>query len=101
MNFTDSPFERMMKQVPRQPRHVPEKPRPGTRCAVCSFWNGAVCMGVCYRELQITRTSGCRVPTKSVDFVGEGGATERADFGGHAAEGTERSLCRRGPKSEG
>lgn len=54
MNFTNSPFERMMKQVPRQPRHVPQKPRPGTRCVGCSFWNGAACVGTCYRELVIT-----------------------------------------------
>lgn len=35
------------------------------------------------------------VPGKSQDFLGRGGATERADFGGIAAEGAERSLCRR------
>ena len=54
MNFTNSPFERMMKQVPRQPRHIPQKPRPGSRCAGCSFWNGMACVGTCYRELVIT-----------------------------------------------
>lgn len=32
------------------------------------------------------------VPAKSKDFVGRGGAIERADFGGYAAEGAERSL---------
>ena len=34
-------------------------------------------------------------PAKSNDFVGRGGATKQADFGGHAAEGAERSLRRR------
>ena len=34
-------------------------------------------------------------PTKSQDFVGRGGARERADFGGRAAEGAERTLHRR------
>lgn len=41
-------------------------------------------------------TSEKRVPAKSADFVGGGAATERADFGGTAAEGAERSLWRRG-----
>lgn len=35
------------------------------------------------------------VPAKPEGFVGRGGATERADFGGTAAEGAERSLRRR------
>ena len=34
-------------------------------------------------------------PAKSDDFVGRGGATERADFGRKTSEGAERSLCRR------
>ena len=34
-------------------------------------------------------------PEKSADFTGKGAATERADFGGKAAEGAERSLWRR------
>ena len=34
-------------------------------------------------------------PTKSQDFEGRGGAKERADFGGRAAEGAERTLHRR------
>lgn len=37
-------------------------------------------------------------PTKSKDFEGRGGATERVDFGGSAAEGAERSQRRRVPK---
>ena len=46
--------------------------------------------------MQEILTSGKRVPAKSADFVGGGAATERADFGGMAAEGAERSLWRRG-----
>ena len=34
-------------------------------------------------------------PAKSQDFEGRGGARERADFGGRAAEGAERTLHRR------
>ena len=40
--------------------------------------------------------SGKGNPAKSADFVGRGAATERADFGGNAAEEAERSLWRRG-----
>ena len=40
--------------------------------------------------------SGKGNPAKSADFVGRGAATERADFGGSAAEEAERSLWRRG-----
>ena len=39
-------------------------------------------------------------PAKSQDFVGRGAATERADFGGIAAEGAERSLQRRAKEAE-
>ena len=39
-------------------------------------------------------------PAKSNDFMGRGGATERADFRREAPEGAERSLQRRGPKSQ-
>ena len=46
--------------------------------------------------MQEILTSEKRVPAKSADFMGGGGATERADFGGTAAEGAERSLWRRG-----
>lgn len=46
--------------------------------------------------MQEILTSEKRVPAKSADFVGGGAATERADFGGMAAEGAERSLWRRG-----
>jgi len=45
-------------------------------------------------------TSKIGAPAKSDDFAGRGGATERADFGREATERAERSLQRRGPKSE-
>ena len=48
---------------------------------------------------QLTRKKpkqrGNGAPAKSDDFVGRGGATERADFGRKTPEGAERSLCRR------
>ena len=45
------------------------------------------------REKPKQRENGA--PAKSDDFVGRGGATERADFGRKTSEGAERSLCRR------
>lgn len=44
-------------------------------------------------------TSGIGAPAEPLGSVGRGGATERADFGREATEGAERSLQRRGPKS--
>ncbi|AYF41831.1 hypothetical protein CN246_09450 [Ethanoligenens harbinense] len=61
MNFTDSPFERMMKQVPRPCRGTVRKPPPGSPCRKCEYWRGAPCVGICYRKLLLARreaTSG-------------------------------------------
>lgn len=61
MNFTDSPFERMMKQVPRPCRGTVHKPPIGSPCRDCEYWNGAPCVGICYRKLLLSRreaTSG-------------------------------------------
>ena len=44
-------------------------------------------------------TSVNGAPIKSNDFVGRGGATERADFGTFCPEEAERSPRRRVPKS--
>ena len=43
---------------------------------------------------------GYGAPAKSKDFVGRGAATERADFGGTAAEVAKRSLQRRAKEAE-
>ena len=77
MNFTDNPLERLMKEIDelvertqsRIPRPVPEsrpKPRRGSLCASCPYWNGTACVGFCYRLLKIQRTSG-QVGPKSGD----------------------------------
>lgn len=58
MNFTDSPFERMMKQVPRAPRPAMSKPPAGSACHGCAFWRGVACVGICYRDLTSRATSG-------------------------------------------
>ena len=59
MNFTDSPFEREMKQVPRPPRPGPiRKPPRGSSCRGCDFWDGSACVGICYRNLLVERKAG-------------------------------------------
>ena len=50
MNFTNSPYEKVMKQRPRpMAPSVPKAPR-GSRCSGCSYWRGIRCVS-CYREL--------------------------------------------------
>ena len=50
MNFTNSPYEKMMKQRPRpMAPSVPKAPR-GSRCSGCPYWRGIRCVS-CYREL--------------------------------------------------
>ena len=58
MNFTDSPFEPMMKQptyyrVPEVALAAPE----GTACHGCPYWRGIACIS-CYRELLKTPDGG-------------------------------------------
>ena len=51
MNFTNSPYERMMKQRPPQSGALalPKAPS-GSRCHGCAYWRGIACVS-CYREL--------------------------------------------------
>lgn len=59
MNFTNNPYEKMMKEKPRPPRRGGvRKPPKGSPCRDCSYWNGTACVGVCYRELLISRKKG-------------------------------------------
>lgn len=59
MNFTDNPLERMMKQKPRPMRPAaPKKPLPDSPCDGCPYWHGVACVGVCYRNLKSSATSG-------------------------------------------
>lgn len=63
--FTDSPFERMMQEIPRAYRPEPYTAPPGSACRECSYWRGMPCVGTCYRELTATQkeaeTSGRNV----------------------------------------
>ena len=50
--FTDSPFERMMREVPKAqpPEPMPQKPAPkGHPCYGCGQY-GAICVRPCYRD---------------------------------------------------
>jgi len=49
MNFTNSPYERMMKEIPHKEAPAPQKAPEGTPCAGCSYWRGIMCV-FCYRE---------------------------------------------------
>ncbi len=49
MNFTNSPYERMMKDIPHPEASAPQKAPEGTPCAGCSYWRGIMCV-FCYRE---------------------------------------------------
>ena len=51
MRFTDSPFEKMMQEVPRPRSDNTKKPPQGSPCRNCSFWQGRACIGTCYRDL--------------------------------------------------
>lgn len=51
MDFTDSPFERMMRQVPRAYRPEISKAPPDSPCCGCSYWQGVACVGICYKDL--------------------------------------------------
>lgn len=44
MRFTNSPFEKMMKQKPRPQAPATPKPPRGSRCSGCPYWGAsAVC----------------------------------------------------------
>ena len=53
MRFTDSPYERMMTQVPHGIREAlgpPDRP-PDHPCYGCPYGQNAPCLGICYRKL--------------------------------------------------
>ena len=58
MNFTDSPFEKMMKWVPPAPRPQHRKPPAESACAGCSYWRDMACVGTCYLDLTSATISG-------------------------------------------
>ena len=53
IRFTDSPYERMMTQVPTETReaHGPPARPPGHPCYGCPYGRDAPCIGICYKKL--------------------------------------------------
>ena len=50
MNFTNSPYEKMMKEMPKGRKSFPMPEAPsGTHCKGCPYWRGISCV-FCYRE---------------------------------------------------
>lgn len=49
MNFTNSPYERMMKEIPHKDISAPQKAPEGTPCAGCPYWREIACV-FCYQE---------------------------------------------------
>ena len=49
MNFTNTPYERMMKEIPHPEVPAPQKAPEGTPCAGCPYWWEIGCV-FCYRE---------------------------------------------------
>lgn len=53
-HFTDSPYEKMMMQVPDGRRAADNPPSafpPGHPCHGCPYGRGSPCVGICYRKL--------------------------------------------------
>lgn len=44
MNFTSSPFERMMKEKPRPQAPAENRPPRGSACYGCCYWRGIACV---------------------------------------------------------
>lgn len=49
MNFTNSPYEHVMKEVPHTEMPAPHKAPEGTLCAGCPYWREIACV-FCYQE---------------------------------------------------
>lgn len=58
MNFTNNPMEKLMKQRPRGGYEKAHCPPPNSPCRGCSFWQGAACIGVCYKKLLFPQKDG-------------------------------------------
>ena len=50
MNFTNSPFERMMKERPRPQAPAVSRPPKCSACRGCAYWRDIRCVS-CYKEL--------------------------------------------------
>ncbi|MCD7947877.1 MAG: hypothetical protein LUG13_06235 [Oscillospiraceae bacterium] len=60
--FTDSPYEKMMQEIPRPGKPGPmAKPPAESPCHGCGYWRGMPCVGNCWRELMAPRSCGQNV----------------------------------------
>ncbi len=59
MRFTDSPYEKLMQELPRPKSPAPMQAPKGTRCHGCPYWRGIGCVS-CYRDLLKPERSGGR-----------------------------------------
>ena len=50
MNFTNNPYEKMMKEKPKPINPTYPKAPKGTPCEGCPYWRGIVCV-FCFRLL--------------------------------------------------
>lgn len=77
-NFTDSPFERMMKQRPPGYREPVAAPPADSPCRGCTIWQGMACMGLCRRRIKPSAKEGTdfgQVGPKSTDEERQGTGT--------------------------
>ncbi|MDO5399893.1 MAG: hypothetical protein Q4F17_02790 [Eubacteriales bacterium] len=50
MNFTNSPYEKMMKEQPKGRKNTALPKAPiGTPCKECPYWRGIACI-FCFKE---------------------------------------------------
>lgn len=52
MRFTNSPYEEIMKQIPKRQQETPPPVFPPEHpCHECPYCKGGPCLGICYRKL--------------------------------------------------
>ncbi len=50
MNFTNSEYEKVMREPPQPEAPAPSGAPDGCRCVGCPYWRGIMCVS-CYRDL--------------------------------------------------
>ncbi len=58
MNFTNSPMKNDERKAPPLPPGSTAQAAERSPCRDCSYWNGSVCVGVCYRDLILPQREG-------------------------------------------
>ena len=81
-----------MKRKPNKPKQEPRE-RPGSWESAADPGGSPGGAGAADNGTSGQSVQNMGYPAKSKDFVGRGGATERADFGGSAAEGAKAKFA--------